>query len=231
MRLVSILLALILFFSPVVWAKEEGPLVAVFVDYTLQFNYSDNVHNTEIFWVAKDWSTFDQFLLEAKKRAGARKVVFDIAVHGIPVVFVLSAGNEKKGYLATTAGLLNHIDSVVGAQNVECVCLEACYAGFCYYSSVHPDRFMVRPLARRAMLEGRSAPSPLYPVYGLPSSRNIPPNVLEQYLHKQFLTIEDLRQYEYKCPPNLSAQTEEIAVLLNRMILARLLFQMDKVER
>lgn len=231
MRLISILMALILFFSPVVWAKEEGPLIAVFVDYTLQFNYSDNIHNEELFWVAKDWSTFDQFLLEARKKAGARKIILDIACHGTPVVFVLAAGNGKKSYCATVGGLLNHIDNIVGAQNVECVCLEACTAGFCYYSTMHPNKMMIRPLAKRAILEDRLAPNPVYPIYGLASCRNIPPNVLEQYLHKQFLTIEDLRQYEYKCPPNLSEQTEEIAVLLNRMILARLLFQMDKVER
>lgn len=228
MKGLIISLALIATFLSPVWALAPNqPFIAVFVDKSLANNYSDNVHEFGVFWVAKDFSSFDKFLLETKKKAGARKIILDLSFHGLPMVFI--CGTDKG--LATTGGLINHIEAIIPSEQIECVCFEPCYAGQVYNRSFHAGADLVNPLAKRCLLEARLAPNPKFPVWGLPNSRNVPPNVLEQVIHNQYITIEDLRQYENKFPVVLAPDTEQMAVTLQRMILARLLYTEDGVQR
>jgi hypothetical protein len=61
--------------------------------------------------------------------------------------------------------------------------------------------------------------------------RNTPPCGYEQYVHNQFVTLEDIRKYKDLAPLHLDECSEVIAKDLQRMILARLLFKLDGIER
>lgn len=217
MRLLTLLLALILFFSPVVGAKEELPYTVVWCSYDLQWNWSDNTHHVDRFEKAKTWTGFEKFCQDVKIEAGARPILFVLSVHGLDIPPVLAVGDERHSYVATQAAVINKLEKYF-AKNDLTLIEECCYAGVAYNGSINPGTHLVRKQTG-CMLEGRQKGNPKFKVLGFPNYRSVPPVAFEQYIHHDFQTLEDLRKYKDQAPLQLDKQLEEISVLLQRIVL------------
>jgi hypothetical protein len=228
MKAISLLLTLILFFSPVVLAKEEAPYTVVFCSYDLQWNWSDNTHHFDKFEKAKTWTGFEKFCQDVKLEAGVRPVLFILSVHGLDYVPVLAVSDSRRSYVATQAGVINKLEKYFSDNNLT-VIEECCMGGIAYHGSINPPPELVKKI-KGCLLEGRQKGNPIFKVLGFPNYRSVPPVAFEQYIHRDFQTLEDLRQYKDKAPVQLNKQLEEISALLQRIVLDTEL-KKDGIER
>lgn len=224
MKALTLFLVLILFFSPVVGAREQSPFLAVFISEDLANNYSDFPHQVGLKVVAKDWKCLDEFLNETVKLAAGRQIILDFSIHGMGEECpVLSVGDRRHSFVGTMGGLMNHIERIVPEKQIEACILESCYGNQVYRGSLNPPSNLIRKI-KGCLLEGRGARDPQFKVLGFNGFRNVPPCGIEQYLHKELLTLQDLRGL---APVHLTKQSEEISVLMQRIILDKMLAKDD----
>ncbi len=231
MRSLIISLALILSFLGPVWAQAPEPFVGAFISEDLWNNYSDNVHRFDVKWSASNWRDFDKFLKRVVQEAAGRQIVLDLSIHGLGKDLPLCAvGDDKRSYLATFGGVINHIEKYIPDAQLKAVIAENCYGAETYHGSINPPLNYVNN-SKGCLLESRTKGNPKFIVYGFTNMRNTPPCGYEQYVHNQFVTLEDIRKYKDLAPLHLDECSEVIAKDLQRMILARLLFKLDGIER
>lgn len=176
-QLLTLLLCLFLLVTP---AKAETPYVAVYCDPSLYDQWNGYTHQLDYRFKAKSLKDFEGFLKEVKTRAGNRKIILDICIHGTAwnkylAFFVLN--NE----LFTERQLLYRIDSILDSKQIEAVVEETCFGGNVYHNTV-------------------LGYSPSYPVYGMENFSNLTTLALESYEHQNFLFLKDLRVYKDVIP-------------------------------
>ncbi len=231
MKSLIISLALIMSFLVPVWAQAPEPFVAAFISEDLWNNYSDNVHRFDVKWSATDWRDFDKFLKRVVQEAAGRQIVLDLSIHGMGKDLpVCALSDNKHTYLATFGGIINHIEKHIPDAQLKALILENCYGAETYHGSINPSPNLISK-AKGCLLEPRTKGNPNFSVYGFTNMRNVPPCGYEQYIHNQFVTLEDIRKYKDLAPLHLDESTEETAKNLQRMILTRLLFQQDGIQR
>ncbi len=225
MRNLILSLALIVTFLCPALAQAPDYYLAEYISSDLWNNYSDSPHVPDLKVRAKDWKSFEPFLKEVKKNANGRPIILDLSVHGIDGVPVCAVGNDKSSYLATVGAIINLIEKYIPAENIRACVFESCFGAETYNGSITPPETLLNPHAKGCLLKPRTKGSPSFKCYGVANFRNIPPCALEQFLHNEFVTLEDLRIYEARPPVRLDKVTEQNMVHFNRFVLIKLLKQ------
>lgn len=223
MRLLTLLLALVLFFSPISWAQEQPPFLAIYcsADRVERFTKDRFNHHVDLFCKAKDWTSFEPFLKEVAIKAAGRPVILSMSVHGIEEVPLLCVGkDENHPFYATEGGMINKVEE--SGANILCIVEETCHASTVYAGSLNPPPHLLKHDNKRSLVENRKKGAPSFPVFGVEDFSSPIPSALEQYLHNDFQTISDLRKYvPGVAPSRFSKFTQEVYKQLNYMLLMK----------
>lgn len=221
MKAISLLLALILFFSPVVLAQAPTPYICVFVSADRAHRYKPDIinHHIDLIQEAKDWRAFDPFLRKVKEQAAGRQIVLDLCAHGDSVVPVLLVGDERHSYIATESAIINHLEAILGDNIV--LLQETCYGGQVFYGSINPYPELLGIRGAKNLIEGRTKGAPAFKVLGVINYSNPIPCTLEQYLHDNMETVVDLRQFHGRAPERLTKDEQQLRTDINYLLLMR----------
>lgn len=217
-------LAVILSFLAPVWATEPVEFLAIYCSGDREHRYKKDVFNHPIdaFCKADDWRSLAPFLRKVKQEAAGRPICLNVMAHGMDICPILCvSADEKKdtpSYGATFGGVINVIEEeLAGAQLI--TVWETCHGSVVYKNSLNPGKELLNLKSTRCLLLPRTKGDPTFPVYGMEDFNNPVPCALEQYLHRDFQTLVDLRKSKGS---RLSPDLQEIYKILNYVILERL---------
>lgn len=219
-----LILSLVLSFLCPVYGQAPTEYLAIYCSGDRAHRYQKDIfnHHIDAFCEAKDWRSLAPFLRKVKQEAAGRPIVLNLMAHGMDVcpVLVVSADDKFKtpSYTATMAGVINTIEEELsGAQLV--TVFETCFGSTVYKGSINPGKDLLNPGNKKCLLQARTKGDPDFICYGMEDFSNPVPCALEQYLHKDFQTLVDLRKSK---GGRLSPEMQELYKILNYVILERL---------
>ncbi len=219
MKQLIISLALILSFLAPALAQEPSEFLAVYTSGDRVHRYTKQVfnHRIDALCSAKDWRSLAPFLRQVKSQAQGRKILLNLCVHGMDVcpILCVAASEKAPSYSATFGGVLNVIEEELTGANLV-VITETCHGSIVWAGSLTPGPELINVKAKKCLLLPRTKGAPSFEVWGVEDYSNPIPCAMEQYLHKDFQTIHDLRTL---APVRLSKETQELCKYLNYVIL------------
>lgn len=170
-------------------------------------------HKPDFSVSALSWDEFDDFLIEANKKADGKLLVLDIDVHGtIPGLLEIeySVGKKGKGRIRSWSNMgmvFNHVESHITGRFL--LLFEACYGDLCYY-----HRSMT-PLHTPSFFTESYKGDPKYPVWGNSNTIGLNSLVHEEVYHNALFNTHDLR----KCVVNTPGDDDTAHVILSDLLL------------
>jgi hypothetical protein len=204
-QFLCLLFCLVFFQASAGIAQEEKPFIAVFCNPDPNFMvpwrwYRDKI---DMIYKPQTWDDLHPFLQEVKKRAGSRKIVLDIDVHGSKEGYLYLQYDRqtpplcKEEHKASVGYVLNKIEEALPGR-VQEVDLEACFAGIVYKKSIRNNPSL-KHSEGDVVADHYSYPP--FPVYGVRNFPNYMNSVfIQRWIIKTDIVLNDLRKYEFDNP-------------------------------
>lgn len=195
--LISLFLSLILFFISLP-SQAEDAFLAIYCSKDFEVGYLKYLTVTpQVFMATDTFDDLDKFLIEVKGKAGNKKIILDLSVHGTTSGLLAinngkdeqKEGNWKYGNLGL---VVNKIRAYLHEENVVLI-LESCYAPMAFTKGLRGFMFYH---SHQYYLQSYEGDCP-FPIWGISVNE---PNYcrlsIEDYLSGNPKVIVDLRKYD-----------------------------------